>query len=62
MFNFQIERNKERNQLSSKGLSQISSEILIQLVKVVPSLKPGAIAKISVADIEIILARVGELV
>ncbi|WP_424494559.1 AAA family ATPase [Salinimicrobium sp. GXAS 041] len=56
------EIKKEINQLSSKGLSQISSEILSQLVKGVPSLKPSAIAKISVKDIEIILARVGEAI
>lgn len=56
------EIKKEINQLSSKGLSQISSEILSQLVKGVPTLSPNALSKILVADIEIILARVGEAI
>src|SRR5690606_25510763 len=50
------------NQLSSKGLSQISSEILSQLVRGIPTLSPNALSKISVKDIEIILARVGEAI
>lgn len=56
------EIKKEINQLSSKGLSQISSEILSQLVKGVPNLSPNALSKILVEDIEIILARVGEAI
>jgi predicted ATPase len=56
------EIKKDINQLSSKGLSQISSEILSQLVRGIPNLSPNALAKISVKDIEIILARVGEAI
>lgn len=56
------EIKKEINQLSSKGLSQISSEILSQLVRGIPNLSPNALSKISVKDIEIILARVGEAI
>lgn len=56
------EIKKDINQLSSKGLSQISSEILSQLVRGIPNLSPNALSKISVKDIEIILARVGEAI
>jgi predicted ATP-binding protein involved in virulence len=56
------EIKKDINQLSSKGLSQISSEILSQLVRGIPNLSPNALSKISVKDIQIILARVGEAI
>lgn len=56
------EIKKDINQLSSKGLSQISSEILSQLVRGIPNLSPNALSKISVKDIEIILARVGDAI
>ncbi len=52
----------EINILSSRGLSQISSEILSQLVKGVPNVDEGTFDKISSNDIEIILARVGDAI
>lgn len=56
------ELKKEINTLSSKGLSQISSEILSQLVKGVPNINNNALQNISKKDIDIILARVGEAI
>lgn len=56
------ELKKEINTLSSKGLSQISSEILSQLVKGVPNINNSALQNISKHDIDIILARVGEAI
>lgn len=56
------EIKKEINTLSSKGLSQISSEILSQLVKGVPNINQKSLSKISSQDIEIILARVGDAI
>lgn len=53
---------KEINILSSRGLSQISSEILSQLVRGIPSIDEGAYSRISPDDIEIILARVGDAI
>ena len=50
----------ELESLSSQGLSKISSEILSQLIKGVPSYSKSSINKLSVDDIEIILARVGK--
>jgi predicted ATP-binding protein involved in virulence len=56
------ELKKEINSLSSRGLSQISSEILSQLVKGVPNINNSALQNISKKDIDIILARVGEAI
>lgn len=56
------ELKKEINTLSSKGLSQISTEILSQLVKGVPNINKNALETISKKDIDIILARVGEAI
>lgn len=56
------ELKQEINTLSSKGLSQISSEILSQLVKGVPNINTSALLNISKKDIDIILARVGEAI
>jgi len=56
------ELKKEINTLSSKGLSQISSEILSQLVKGVPNINNSALQNISKNDIDIILARVGDAI
>jgi ABC-type lipoprotein export system ATPase subunit len=50
------------NNLSSKGLSQISSEILSQLVKGIPDIDSGILQNISKNDIDIILARVGDAI
>lgn len=50
------------NILSSQGLSQISSEILSQLVKGVPDIEKESFEKITKKDIEIILARVGDAI
>lgn len=52
----------EINSLSSQGLSQISSEILSQLVKGVPEIDNEALKNINKKDIDIILARVGEAI
>lgn len=56
------ELKRDINSLSSKGLSQISSEILSQLVKGVPDIDSSALQNISKKDIDIILARVGEAI
>jgi len=56
------EIKKEINTLSSKGLSQISSEILSQLVKGVPNINNSTLQNIDKNDIDIILARVGEAI
>lgn len=56
------ELKREINSLSSIGLSQISSEILSQLVKGVPKINSSALQNISKKDIDIILARVGEAI
>ena len=56
------ELKKDINGLSSKGLSQISSEILSQLVKGVPDIDSSALQNISKKDIDIILARVGDAI
>lgn len=48
------------NSLSKKGFSKISSEILSQLVKGLPPVNKEFLDKISLKDVEIILARVGE--
>ncbi|MCJ8155766.1 ATP-binding protein [Chryseobacterium sp. SSA4.19] len=56
------ELKRDINNLSSKGLSQISSEILSQLVKGVPDIDSSELQNISKNDIDIILARVGEAI
>ena len=56
------EVKKEINNLSSKGLSQISSEILSQLVKGLPNIDENTLINISIQDIKIILARVGDAI
>jgi predicted ATPase len=56
------EIKKEINNLSSRGLSTISSEILSQLVKGVPHINKNTLQTISKKDIDIILARVGEAI
>lgn len=53
---------REIENLSSKGLSKISSDILSQLVKGVPQIDEGALQNISKKDIDIILARVGNAI
>lgn len=54
------EIKKEINSLSSRGLAQISSEILSQLVKGIPTVNHDTLKSIKRKDIDIILARVGE--
>lgn len=56
------ELKKEIDTLSSKGLSQISTEILSQLVRGVPDINNDALQNISKKDIDIILARVGDAI
>ncbi len=56
------ELKNEINLLSSRGLSQISSEILSQLVKGLPQIDNMALRRISKNDIDIILARVGNAI
>lgn len=56
------ELKKEINTLSSRGLSQISSEILSQLLRGVPDIDNTFLQTISKKDIDIILARVGDAI
>lgn len=51
---------REIDNLSSKGLSKISSEILSQLIKGIPEIDNNAIDNINKKDIDIILSRVGD--
>lgn len=56
------ELKREIENLSSKGLSKISSDILSQLVKGIPEINNNALQNISEKDIDIILARVGNAI
>lgn len=53
---------REIETLSSKGLAQITSEILSQLLKGVPNIDYEAVRNIRKKDIDIILARVGDAI